>query len=163
MIKLKPCPFCGGKARVSFRDVKFGGQNYDGDRKIKYRIQVICNKCRSRGKPITTEWIINPNPHAFQLWNVPEWDCPAKRQYDAFAPYIEKAGAAWNTRAANTSVWEVYHNEDGAFIGFGTCESIHVTDEWHATKEAAEAAKERLEKTGGHCFYYVAERKAGAE
>lgn len=70
--------------------------------------------------------------------------------------------------AAITSVWEVYHYEDGAFmyyyedgafIGLGTCEQIHVTDEWHATKEAAEAAKERLEKTGGHCFYYVAERK----
>ena len=99
MNDLKPCPFCGGKARVSFRDVKFGGQNYDGDRKIKYRIQVICNKCRSRGKPITTEWMINPNPYAFRLWNVPEWDCPAKRQYDLFAPYIEKAVAAWNTRA----------------------------------------------------------------
>lgn len=63
--------------------------------------------------------------------------------------------------AAITSVWEVYHYEDGAFIGFGTCEQIHVTDEWHATKEAAEAAKERLEKTGEHCFYYVAKIAVG--
>ena len=59
------------------------------------------------------------------------------------------------------TVYEVYHNEDGAFIGFGTCETIHVTDEIHMTKESAEAAKERLEKTGGHCFYYVAEIAAG--
>ena len=60
-----------------------------------------------------------------------------------------------------TNVYEVYHNEDGAFIGFGTCESIHVTDEIHMTKEAAEAAKERLEKTGEHCFYHVAKHTVG--
>ena len=60
-----------------------------------------------------------------------------------------------------TNVYEVYHNEDGAFIGFGTYESIHVTDEIHMTKEAAEAAKERLEKTVEHCFYYVAKIAVG--
>ena len=96
MIKLKPCPFCRGNARVSSRDVKFGGQNYNGDRKIKYRIQVICNKCHARGKPITTECMINPNPGAFKYGNVTPY---AKQQYDLFAPYIEKAVAAWNTRA----------------------------------------------------------------
>lgn len=70
--------------------------------------------------------------------------------------------AAFVTRDAQIkAVYEVYHNEDGAFIGFGTCESIHVTDEIHTTKKAAEAAKERLEKTGGHCFYYVAKIAVG--
>ena len=48
-IKLKPCPFCNGKARVSFRDMKFYGQNYNGEKKIKLGAQVICQKCHARG------------------------------------------------------------------------------------------------------------------
>lgn len=81
--KIKPCPFCGGKASLSFRDVGFGGQNYLGDKKRKYRVQVICNKCKSRGKPITTDYIINGNPY-----------CDQK----PFEKYNMVAIDKWNTR-----------------------------------------------------------------
>lgn len=57
------CPWCGWNGKVSFKDHRFCGQNYRGSKKIVYRIQVICNKCRSRGKPIFTEPLINPNPY----------------------------------------------------------------------------------------------------
>ena len=45
---LLPCPFCKGNGKVSFKDHRFVGQNFRGDKKLVYRIQVICNKCRSR-------------------------------------------------------------------------------------------------------------------
>lgn len=31
-MEIKKCPFCGGNAKVSFKDYKFGGQNYRGDK-----------------------------------------------------------------------------------------------------------------------------------
>lgn len=83
--KLKPCPFCGGKARIHFKNYKFWGWNGMGQRKLKYRVQVICNKCHSRGKPIVTDWLIDASPY---------W----AKHAETFAPYIEKAINAWNTR-----------------------------------------------------------------
>ena len=83
--KIRPCPFCGGKAQISYRDVKFGGQNYLGDRKVKYRVQVICSRCKSRGKPITTDYLINPNPYV-------------GRKQRPFEPYNIQAIEAWNNR-----------------------------------------------------------------
>lgn len=56
---IKPCPFCGGKAKVSLRDVKFLGRNGYSDKKIKCAAQVICNKCHARG-PVFTANLINP-------------------------------------------------------------------------------------------------------
>ena len=100
MTELKPCPFCGGKAKLSFKDVKYGGTNYRGDKKLKYRFQVICNKCHGRGKPITTDFLVNPNP-----WN----SHYANRNYgnnkyvdgmtEMLAPWAEEAIEAWNRRA----------------------------------------------------------------
>ena len=96
LVILKPCPFCGGKARISFNDAKFGGQNYIGDKKLKYRVQVICNKCHSRGKPIMTDWLINPNPYCINN-DVPDgWK--GKEQAKVFTPYINAAAEAWNNR-----------------------------------------------------------------
>lgn len=96
LVALKPCPFCGGKARISFFDAKFGGQNYIGDKKLKYRVQVICNKCHSRGKPIMTDWLINPNPYAMIGTIVP--NTRSEEQAKIFVPYIDKAAEAWNNR-----------------------------------------------------------------
>ena len=87
-ICLRPCPFCGGKGKVSYKDYAFMGRNYRGDAKQKYRVQVICNRCRSRGRPIITDWLINPNPYAMFR----------QEQAEMFAPYIEKAAEAWNRR-----------------------------------------------------------------
>ena len=55
----KPCPFCGKKARVTKRQVRFIGKNYFGDTKLMMGIQVICNTCKSRG-PLVTRIVINP-------------------------------------------------------------------------------------------------------
>ena len=85
--KLLKCPFCGGEAKVSYKNHRFYGWNGLGQRKIKYRVQVICNKCRSRGKPIITAWLIDPNPYA-----------NTAKQIEMFKPYVEKAINAWNTR-----------------------------------------------------------------
>lgn len=104
MEELKPCPFCGGKARLSFKDVEFGGKNYRGDRKVKYRFQVICNKCHSRGKPIKTDWLINANP-----W-VSFW-AESRRNYlsatdiviertEQCRPWAEEAIDEWNRRVS---------------------------------------------------------------
>lgn len=57
------CPHCTGNGKVSFKDSRFVGENIRGDKKLVYRVQVICNKCRSRGKPVFTEALINPNPY----------------------------------------------------------------------------------------------------
>lgn len=83
--ELDTCPFCKGKARVSFKQHSFYGWNGYGQRKIKYRVQIICNKCHSRGKPIVTDWLIDPNPYCVH-------------DVDKFTPYVEKAITAWNTR-----------------------------------------------------------------
>lgn len=95
-IKLKPCPFCGGKARISFCDYKFIGQNFKGDKKIKYRVQAICNKCYSRGMPIITDGLINPRPYCMI-----KGDSLVGRQAEMFNPYIDKAIEAWNRRVDN--------------------------------------------------------------
>ena len=103
MAELKPCPFCGGKAKLSFKDAEFGGINFLGDRKIKYRFRVICNKCHSRGKPVKTDWLINPNP-----WGSMWANCKSRRNQatdvvikrtEMVRPWAEEAIEAWNRRA----------------------------------------------------------------
>lgn len=91
-IPLKRCPFCGGKAKVSFMNHSFKGQNDFGDKKLKYRVQVICNRCRSRGKPIITDWL-TPRMIA---------------QTEAFKPYVEQAIKAWNRRVPVVDKCEVH-------------------------------------------------------
>lgn len=100
MDELKPCPFCGGKGKISFKDYAFKGWKYHGETKQKYRVQVICNKCRSRGKPIITDWLIDPHPY-FSKW----WDEKSRneKQTEMFEPYVTSAIKAWNRRASNES------------------------------------------------------------
>lgn len=57
---MKTCPFCGGNARVSHREIKYYGMNYSGEKKKKIAAQVICNRCGARG-PVITETIIDPD------------------------------------------------------------------------------------------------------
>lgn len=99
MIELKPCPFCGGNGKVSFKDYRFGGMNYLGDRKVSYRVQVICNKCKSRGKPIITGMLLNPNPYLSEWGNIYYSDSmTCKEQTALFRQFVEQAIAAWNRR-----------------------------------------------------------------
>lgn len=98
-MEIKPCPFCGGKAKVSFKDHTFIGYNGFGDRKIKYRVQVICNRCKSRGKPIMTDGLINPNPWMSEWGNQGMATTPRMiAQTEMFKPYVEMAVEAWNER-----------------------------------------------------------------
>ena len=54
MEELKPCPFCGGqKARLNYHEAKYYGQNELGAKKIKFTGYIVCNKCLSRGKPVS--------------------------------------------------------------------------------------------------------------
>lgn len=94
-MELKPCPFCGGKGKVSFKDYRFGGYNGKSDIRRKYRVQVICNKCRARGKPIITDWIVNYTPYQSIFWNQNSRHTEAA---DAYKPYVEGAIEAWNRR-----------------------------------------------------------------
>ena len=97
--ELKPCPFCGGRGKVSFKDYKFIGKNHYGDRKIRYRVQVICNKCKSRGKPIITEPLVNPNPYLSKWGNIYYEESElCEKATEMFKPFVEKAIAAWNKR-----------------------------------------------------------------
>lgn len=107
---LQPCPFCNGKARVSFKDYAFYGKNGRGDRKVKYRVQIICNKCHSRGKPIVTDWLINPNPYISKWGNCyyGEETPKGSKQTEMFEPYVESAVAAWNRRVPVADEYEAY-------------------------------------------------------
>lgn len=102
MSELKPCPFCGGRAKLSFADVEFGGINYRGDRKLKYRFQVICNKCHSRGKPVKTDFLINPNPWISRYCNrIFDDSKTIDNMTEMLKPWADKAIEAWNRRADN--------------------------------------------------------------
>lgn len=98
-LKIYDCPFCGGKGKVSFKDYRFHGKNYDGDKKVSYRVQVICNGCRSRGKPIITKPLINPNPYLSKWGNCYSADSSnCQKQDELFEPYVTEAIQAWNHR-----------------------------------------------------------------
>lgn len=116
-----PCPFCGGNGKVSFKDSRFIGQNLRGDKKLVYRIQVICNKCRSRGKPVFTKPIINPNPYITKWGNNYHAESNVCRsETERFYPYVLDAVTKWNTRIAQMVVYghwgPGYHDWDGRFV-----------------------------------------------
>ena len=99
MSEMTKCPFCGGKGKVSFKYYKFGGKNFNGDRRTKYRVQVICNRCRSRGKPIITDWLLNPNPYISDWGNCySRNNLKCNEQSKMFRPYVSLAIEAWNRR-----------------------------------------------------------------
>ena len=76
-----PCPFCGGNARVNYKDTKFLGQRYDGVKKIRYRAYGVCNKCHARSEPVfaviddvgnrgwSRRMIEQLEPMAIEKWN----------------------------------------------------------------------------------------------
>lgn len=92
MIELKPCPFCGGEAKPS---IEFMHDKEDRPSEQKYAkkciVQVICNRCHSRGKPVSfysTTW--------GDLVNV-----PYLMQKENAAPWVNLAIDYWNRRSNN--------------------------------------------------------------
>lgn len=96
--ELLPCPYCKGKGKVSFKNYKFFGQNDFGDKKIVYRVQVICNKCKGRGKPIFTEPLINPKPYISKWGNNCTNTEICIKATSMFFEYVKVAIREWNTR-----------------------------------------------------------------
>lgn len=81
-IELRECPFCGGKAKVSYRQYRFMGQYDDGTKRIKFAFYGICNRCKATGGTITGEI-----------------HCGLVKSRDDFAFYEELAAETWNRRA----------------------------------------------------------------
>ena len=50
----KPCPFCGSESiSVIHSELRFLGVNYLGVKKHRMKVYCVCNKCKSRGIPVT--------------------------------------------------------------------------------------------------------------
>ena len=109
---LLPCPHCKGNGKVSFKDHKFVGQNFYGDKKLVYRVQVICNKCRSRGKPIFTEPLVNPKPYLTKWGNCYIDTDICNEETNKFSEYVKSAIHEWNTRAPILSESEMKKLEE---------------------------------------------------
>ncbi len=83
-MEIKPCPFCGGRAKNVRRQMRFLGQNYTGQKKIRYGQQVFCQRCHARGPLYSRVTIF-----------------PSEEHQAAFAWLEEQAAEAWNRRKAD--------------------------------------------------------------
>lgn len=89
--RIKPCPFCEGRAKISAKNNRFGGWNGKGECRREYLIKVICNKCKARGAPISTGWVKT-------LFRRRDTFFASQEDKEAFAIAEEKAIEAWNKR-----------------------------------------------------------------
>lgn len=81
MTELEACPFCGGKAKNVGRQMRYFGQNYIGQKKVRYGIQAMCQRCHARG-PLFSRVVIIPS-----------------KEYKATVDWLkEQAIEAWNRR-----------------------------------------------------------------
>ena len=113
MRDIAPCPFCGGKGKVIARYSKFYGENLLGNNKLLgWTLYIKCNKCHSRGKPISTEPIKLYADNSYRMigsfYQTRYWANGEglEEANQTFAPYIEKAIEAWNTRWNDKAVEE---------------------------------------------------------
>lgn len=103
-MEISNCPYCGGKAKLNARQSKFHGRNGFGTPKLSWTIYAVCNKCHSRGKPITTEPMPLHNDKIKKydtgnFWATIWANGKNEIATENFRPYAEKAIEAWNRRA----------------------------------------------------------------
>lgn len=87
-LEIKPCPFCGGKAKPSVRYMHRKEYRPSEQRQAKkYCVQVICNKCHSRGRPIS-------------FYNTIYYLCdiPYLEKKKSIEPFLTIAIEEWNRR-----------------------------------------------------------------
>ena len=93
--QLKPCPFCGGKAKIVSKQKQFIGWRCNGLKVIKWLIYIKCNRCHSRSKPITT----GPMEENWNRTKFSGFPIGVREEATlAFEPYVLKAIEAWNKR-----------------------------------------------------------------
>ena len=101
MDKLEPCPFCGGKAKISVRRTHrsrvvgdilqmFERPSQRCDAEEKYIVQAVCNKCHSRGKPIYSDYVLQQEMNKDKVL-----------QQMVFREWWAKAVDAWNRRTSD--------------------------------------------------------------
>lgn len=83
---MKLCPFCGKKGKLSYRQIRFIGQNDFGNKKIRIGSQVICNRCKARG-PLYCGEVIDPTVRRMH------------NKQESFLQITQSAIDAWNRRA----------------------------------------------------------------
>ena len=84
-IKLRECPFCGWKAKVSHRQIRFKHKSDYGARLIRFGFYGMCNKCKAKGSVIAADIY-----------------CDTYRDSnDDFKFYEKLAAEAWNRRASD--------------------------------------------------------------
>ena len=107
MAELKPCPFCGGTAKIRGKQHRYHGGLARGNKKLSWKIYVKCNKCHARGRPIVTEPIKLfpdglPAAGCGSFYSTEYWCGSGRGGMIAtltFEPYVEKAIEAWDGRA----------------------------------------------------------------
>ena len=98
MNELKPCPFCGGGAHISVRRTHrsrvigdivsyWEGQRKNNYVEEKYCVQAFCKRCKSRGKPIVTDYVLKQEMNLYK-----------DLQPQIFKKWFEEAADAWNRR-----------------------------------------------------------------
>lgn len=96
--KLKPCPFCGGEAKIIAKQKNFLGWKCSGLKVIEWHIYIKCNKCHSRGKPIRTK----PMEENWYRTKFSDFPIGIMEEHTlAFEPYVLKAIETWNRRVEN--------------------------------------------------------------
>lgn len=84
MAELEHCPFCNGRAKISWRDSRYYGQNNFGSKKIKFASYGMCNRCKAKGPTVTAIIVTDVND-----------------THENFKNLFARAAEAWNRRAIN--------------------------------------------------------------
>lgn len=98
-IQTDPCPFCGHEySKVRFKQHDF--HYTDLEKKYRWKCYVVCNKCLSRGAPVTTGWMLKSegDPHNTIYEGKMPTNADVVKNTETFKPFAEEAIRLWNKR-----------------------------------------------------------------